>query len=574
MKRCYGPGCARKCERLLADLRGAQFGDAESLIRHHDTLLFLRAFPQSAKVVALSEALLASVEDQVGRLREGDADMGTFDDEAVSGIAGTTVTNAWTYELASWLVQRHSRRISPQWNVDEQYRHMATILPDCMPLFEDDSFVEADTPYLKWMQAAAGVQKSELAWLLPAMRRLPVSRLQRTSLYDALEVNLDWNLAGSGASRTLARRPVQKFFYHDAPLLQRKQVSLAAEMASTPLKLRKLSRGEGQEILDMTRDALAVRYRELHGTTHGSSECMFEADAGRGVRFYLWSLPDEWRLPLRGYFAGITIKNGVPINYIETIGLFEWLEVGFNTFYAYREGETAWIYSKVLHVLHQLAGATCFSIYPYQIGQDNEEAIQSGAFWFYRKLGFRPGRPDLLALAEREEKRIARDPGHRTSARTLRKLAEGRIFFEFGGNAPGRWDSFSVRTIGLAVQRKMAAEFDGDAGKMRRATTKALSKTLGVDLESWNAPEQWAFSNFAVTLSLVPGLSRWTSKDKHLLVDIIRAKAGPDETRYLKRLQQDHALRDALLRIGTNTTHSQETSRDLTRQSSNGTQDI
>ena len=108
---------------------------------------------------------------------------------------------------------------------------------------------------------------------------------------------------------------------------------------------------------------------------------------------FLWGLDVEWRLPLRGYYAGFTLKNGAPINYFEAIGLFEWMEVGFNTFYAFREGETAWIYSKVLHLLHQLAGVTCFSVYPYQIGQDNEEAIQSGAFWFYRKLGFRPGRP-------------------------------------------------------------------------------------------------------------------------------------------------------------------------------------
>lgn len=562
LKHCYGVGCAAECERCLAKLRGSQFADAESLLRLHDTLLFLRAFPHSARVVELTELLLAGVEDQVRRLRQSGADMSAFDDESVSGIAGTTITNSWTYELARWLVQHHSRHISPQWNIDEQYRHMATILPDCMPLFEDDSFVEADTPYLKWMRAAAGGRNGELTWLLRAMGRLSASPLERTSLYDALQVNLRWDLTGSPASRTLARRPVSRFFYHEAPLLQRKQVSIIDELAVAPLKMRKLSRAEGGNIIDMARDALAVRYRELHGTTHGDSNYVFEADAGRGVQLFVWGLDAEWRLPLRAYYAGFTLKNGVPINYFEAIGLFEWIEVGFNTFYAFREGETAWVYAKILHLLHQLAGVTCFSVYPYQIGQDNEEAIQSGAFWFYRKLGFRPGRPDLLALAEREEKAIARDPAHRTSPRTLRKLAEGHMFFELSGNARGRWDSFSARTIGLAVQRKMAARYGGDADKMRRATATALSKTLGVSLETWNARERWAFSNFAVALSLASGMARWTTKDKRSLVAIIRAKAGPDETRYLKCLQQDHAFRDALLRIGTSKIYSQQTLRD------------
>ena len=300
----------------------------------------------------------------------------------------------------------------------------------------------------------------------------------------------------------------------------------------------------------MAKDALAVRYRELHGSTHGDPNCVFEAEVGRGVELFIWGLDVDWRLPLRAYYAGFTLKNGVPVNYFEAIGLFEWIEVGFNTFYAFREGESAWIYSKVLHLLHQLAGVSSFSVYPYQIGQDNEEAIQSGAFWFYRKLGFRPGPPELLALAESEERKIARDPAHRTSPRTLRKLADGHMFYEFGSNAPGRWDSFSARALGLAVQRKMASSFAGDAAKMRRSTTKSLARTLSVNLDSWGAREQWAFGNFALVLSLVPGLARWTTEDKRSLITVICAKAGHDETRYLGLMQKHDALREAFLSLG------------------------
>jgi hypothetical protein len=553
MKRSYGPGSAEKCERLLAEMCGIELPTVEALIQFHDTLLFLRAFPQSARVVELADELLAAIESQVSKFNAVTADAAALDDESVSGIAGTTVRNTWTYELARWLVERHGAAIHAEWDLDEQYRHMATILPNFMPLLADDSFVEADTPYLRWMQAAAGAKDKELGWLLRSFERLPVARLDRTSLYDALGVNLAWDLTGSSASRTLARRPVSRYFFHDAPLLQRKQVSLADEPASAPLKLRQLSRVEGGKIIDMARHALAVRYRELHGSTYADPNYAFEGNVGRGVQMFIWGLDAEWRLPLRAYYAGFTLKNGVPVNYFEAIGLFEWIEVGFNTFYAFREGETAWIYSKILQLLHQWAGVTCFSVYPYQIGQDNEEAIRSGAFWFYRKLGFRPGRSDLLAITEREEKKIASDSKHRTSARTLRKLADGHMFFEFGDSPSGRWDSFSTRTLGLAVQRKMDAGFGGDAGKMRRATTKLLAKSLGLNLETLNAREQWAFSNFAIALSLAPELPRWTPAEKRSLLAIIRAKVGPSETRYLQLLQQHHRLRDAMLRAGADT---------------------
>ncbi len=550
MKGSYGAGCAAKCEGLLTHLRAAKFEEVESLIRFHDSLLFLRAFPQSEGVARLADKLLASIEPQVTSLLALPSAAELLDDEAVSGIAGTSVTNTWTLELARQLVERHPQDVGADWNGDDRYRQLATILPNCIPLLADDSFVEADTPYLKWIEAASGGEKLALPWLLKSFSNLTMPRRVRTSLYDALDVNLRWDLRDSPASRTLARRPVSRIFTHDGALIQRKQVSLYDEMNSSPLALRKLSRREGQRIIAIAQDALAVRYRELQGTTYGDPEYVFRADVGRGVQLFLLGLDVEWRLPLRAYYAGFTLKNGVPINYFEAIGMFEWMEVGFNTFYAFREGETAWIYSKVLHLLHQLAGVTCISVYPYQIGQDNEEAIQSGAFWFYRKLGFRPGRADLLAIVEREERKLARDPKHRTSARTLRKLADDHIFFEFGGTPVVRWDSFSTRTLGLRVQRKMAKDFEGDAQAMRTAATARLGNILGTSLDNWGAQQQSALSDFAVALSLVPDLPGWTPDDKRKLTSIIRAKAGPNETRYLRLLQQHDRLRDALLALG------------------------
>jgi len=549
-KRSYGPACAVKCEQVLRRLNGVQFGDAPTLIRAHDTLLFLRAFPQSAKVARLADSLLGGLELQVTHLLETTGDSEAFDDEAVSGIAGTTVTNTLTFDLARQLALRYGRQIQADSNVDEHSRQMGLTLPGVLPLLEDDSFVEADTPYLKWIEAASKRSQSSLVWLLDNFSRLELPSVLRTGLFSGLGVNIAWSLRNSPASRTLARNPVKKLFCHNAPLLQRKDVSLAGEIAAPQLPLNRLSRKEGRAILDMVQDAVTVRYRELQGTTYADPNTVLHSDVGRGLQLYLWGLLPEWRLPLRGYYAGFALKNGVPINYFEAIGLFEWKEIGFNTFYAYREGETAWIYAQYLHLLHQVAGTTCFSVYPYQIGQDNEEAIKSGAFWFYRKLGFRPGRADLLALTLAEEKKMSRDPRHRTSARTLRKLAEGHMFFEISDRPHGAWDSFSSRTLGLAVQHQLATEFNGNAQQMRRRTAIQLVKTLGLDIAKWSPGEQQAFSNFAVALSLMPNVADWPNSDKRELIAIIRAKAGPDETRYLNLLQQHEKLRSAFLRAG------------------------
>lgn len=537
-------------EKVLVSLRDFHCSDAESLVRFHDALLFLRAFPQSRKVIQLTENLLAGIAPQVARLRDSGVDLELLDSEQFSGIAGTTISDTFTYDVACWLVQRYREQLKVDWDFDEQGRQMSVSLPRLLPLLADDSLVEADTPYSDWLGIAAGGNNHILPWLLGRIEATRMNKLEKTAFYDALKISVSWNLGNGDASRTLARRNPSTMYIHRGPLIKRGQVSLQDELRSEPIPMRELSRSEGEEALDMVRAALTVRGRELYGTTRGDPGSVIEADPGRGVRIFLWGLPPERRLPLRAYHAGLTVKNGIPINYIEGISLFEWMEVGFNTFYAYREGETAWIYSKVLHLLHQRTNVTCFSVYPYQLGDHNEEAIKSGAFWFYRKLGFRPGRPDLLKLTEREEEKLRSNPEHRTSARILRKLAAAHVFYDFGEGPSGVWDTFSVRNIGLAVQRRMAEDFNGDPDKMRCVGTAELASILQVDPASWNAIERSAFENFALVLMLLPELRSWTRHEKQTLIQVILAKAGIDESDYLRLLQQHHELKSVLVVLG------------------------
>jgi hypothetical protein len=195
-------------------------------------------------------------------------------------------------------------------------------------------------------------------------------------------------------------------------------------------------------------------------------------------------------------------------------------------------------------------GTTCVSVYPYQLGHDNEEAIESGAFWFYRKLGFRPGRPELQRLVESEERRIGADPSYRTPARTLRRLAAGHVFYELPGSEVGAWDSFSTRNLGLRVNRRMAREFGGDSRRLRAASARSVVRALDVETSSLTASEQASLEDFALMLALIPDLSSWTRDEKQATVRIIRAKSKPDEMLYLHLLQSHGRLRDSLLRLG------------------------
>jgi hypothetical protein len=544
-----GASRAARVEALLRRLGRRRFGDTASLIRFHEVLLFLRAFPQRARVVRLTEALLSSFEERVAALRRARVDLSPLDSMEVSGIAGTAIEDPLNYDVARWLSRRFPTRVDVVWDEDALPSPLAETLPRFLPLLDDDAYVEADVPYLTWLRAAKGRSGRDLAWLLARFEGLPIPDRERAELFDSLGLTIRWELGNLRASRTRSWRPVRRVFYQRTPLIRRSEVELAREMI-TPLAVTRLSRRQGERTLDLMREVMTVRRRELWGTTHGDAAHVLRADVGRGLQIFLWGLPPERRLPLRAYFAGFSLKNGVPINYVEAIGLFEWMEVGFNTFYTFRDGESAWNYGQALRLLHEVLGTTCVSVYPYQLGLDNEEAIESGAFWFYRKLGFRPGRPELRATVEREEGRIAARPGYRTPKRTLRRLATGHLFLELPGTGRGAWDRFRIRDIGFAVQRRMARAYGGDATRMRLQCGAALARSLGERREAWRGQAGRVLEDFGLILGLVPGLSRWSAAEKQALARILRAKAGAEESGFLRLMQRHPGLREAILRLG------------------------
>src|SRR6202140_4327393 len=100
----FGRREAARVAKLLKRLDAARFPDSPSLIRFHEALLFLRAFPQSPTVVRVTGRILSSFYKKVEALRKGGADMDDFDTFEVSGIAGTQMEDTLSFDVASWLV--------------------------------------------------------------------------------------------------------------------------------------------------------------------------------------------------------------------------------------------------------------------------------------------------------------------------------------------------------------------------------------------------------------------------------------------------------------------------------------
>jgi hypothetical protein len=503
----FGAPDVQQLHHLLADIAGHRFPDARSLIRLHECLLFLRAYPADAQVMRLADAALFSFAPRVAELR----DLSAFEDAAVSGIAGTSFSAVFSYEVARQLAARYPRQIDIDWENYDQAEKLGPVLRRFLPLVQEDWPVEAHVPFRAWVDAARpprSSRSSALGWLLERIASLPLSPREHADLYESMELLLVWCI-GPRASRSRMRLPIRKPYFHRKPLLRRADIDLALELHGPPLPVKQLSKPEARKMLDLILDTSAVRYRELYGFTHPDTHRVFRADAGRGVEIVFFGVPPQWRLPLRAYHAGMFFKNGVPAGYVEVLSLFERAEVGFNLYYTFREGESAWLYARLLRLFRQILGVKCFSVDPYQVGLENDEALDSGAFWFYRKLGFRPLDPPAAQLVQREESRMRRTTGYRSTRRTLQKLARSYMLYECADAEPGAWDRFRVRNLGLRL-----AGMPADESPLRHIAAS------------------------------------WSAADKAAVEAIVRAKSGPGEAGYLHLMQRHPRLRAAAIELG------------------------
>ncbi len=155
-----------------------------------------------------AEKELRDFAKRVEFLREQDVDVSPLEHPQVSGIAGTPVTDKFSFYIVRWLMQRHPAQTSIYWDWFEDENRLATTWPRFIPLLAEDAFVEANVPYREWLRVARGRQ-SELAWLIDRFDELPLSDDAKAEIYDSQKLYVHWT-PSYRATRTGLRAPARK----------------------------------------------------------------------------------------------------------------------------------------------------------------------------------------------------------------------------------------------------------------------------------------------------------------------------------------------------------------------------
>ena len=186
MKGHFGRPAATRTATLLSRLARARLREPADLIRLHETALFLRAYPQSPRVLRLADEILFSFGERLPNL-----DQEPFEDPAISGIAGTSISTNFSYEIARSLTARYRRSIQIDWENYARADRLGMVLARLYPPAAEDWTVEPHVDWQRWFKAAGG----SIPWLL--------DRLEPET-YDLLEIPLHWDSVIPGDSLAYA----------------------------------------------------------------------------------------------------------------------------------------------------------------------------------------------------------------------------------------------------------------------------------------------------------------------------------------------------------------------------------
>ncbi len=543
LKLQFGPEAAACKRDLLRHFATTTLASASEVLALHELLCFWRAYPDDRALLAQVEAMLAGF----GERRDLRRHRAALQD---SGVAGTEIRYLFFTQMAQWVAQRWGDRLHIDWDEVGAGEHLEKILHLLALYSETPGLDEFGFSPRQWLDRLRGPQTTDGAFLVHRIAELDLDPVLREYVYEHLQVPMILRAGPGGPSRTRAKLPGVRLHVQTG-LLNTARPDLPTELERPPIRITALSARRGQAVIDLAREAMVTRSRDLDAFAYGDPHDVRLVDMGDGLVFAAIGLVPARRLMFEAVYGFLTFKNGVPIGYVLSSALLGSVEVAYNVFETYRGGEAGHVYGRLLAALRHLFAADTFTIYPYQLGGDgNDEGLQSGAWWFYQKLGFRARDERVLRLMNRELARMARDPRHRSSLATLEKLATANVFYDLGRPREDIIGRLPLGEVGLTITAYLAGRFGARRREARTVCAREAAAMLGA---GWPlrmpAGERLAWERWAPLVLILPGVASWSDEEKRALVDVIRAKGGRREAAFVARFDGHRRLRAAVVHL-------------------------
>lgn len=401
------------------------------LTTYYESLLFIMAFPPDKKTLDLAERevrrITALLKKQPQKVKE------LFIN---SGIPFSGYGGSFLHDFLRWLLSNPDATVSIN-SIDNTLFDLNEVLKVTLPS-QQRSITTIGYTNENLLNELVPDKNQRLPYIINELSRLDSTPFIKDHYVRGLALFVDITPKNKWLSKAHNRIEIPEYFFHSEmikhfdvrDLLNRKIPDAAV-----------LSEPEKQKLIRVIRNAMVMTERETDPITYMKEDSLRLYYLERGVSVALYGMTPDRQLPMESYIGYTLFKNGYPAAYAGG-WVFGWRsDYGLNIFDQFRGGESAYMVTQVLRVYRQLFHVNYFLVEPSQFGLDGKEGIETGVFWFYYKLGFRPVDLRLRQLAKNEYEKIKSTKGYRSSRETLIKFTDSNIFLMLGKRVqPGVYD--------------------------------------------------------------------------------------------------------------------------------------
>ncbi len=524
----YGADIEQRKRELITALTTQPPRTMRALVQLHEDLLFLRAFPGEPQTLQLVLHALEQIETWFGKTRR--SDRATLDD---TGAIGSKARYVFPFPIVQWLVRRAAGEVEVDWRNYDNCSRLDLPLRAFARVTERDGFDSGEYTTREWVNIARRRDvQTDLQWMIEALNT--ATGFDADQLWTAAEPPIVWDLKRSRWSVTHNALRAKHRVMRRA---MRRPLPDPARHIATPLKhIRTLAPRQAREVIDVTRAALTARCREVVSISYANPNEVHLCDLGQGAALAVIGAVPRYRMSIEANYGYLLLSNGVPIGYGGVTAFFRQANTGINIFDPFRGSEAAFLWVEMLRAFQTLFGVRRFIVNGYQFGEGNAEAIRSGAYWFYYRMGFRPVSPTQKKLAAREASRLAKPGAERSSVAMLKALAMGDLVLDLPGfDEEDYFDETLLPQLGARAAAKLAAEPLASRGAAEQQLAAKLAAALGVrSMKNWPAAERRAFAMLAPAVSIVSDLASWSSAERRSVVVMMRNKGHAQESIYAR----------------------------------------
>ncbi len=477
---------------LLSELSVAKITDPIKLTIYMDMLLFTLAHPQSNKIrmVATKEIKRISLLMKMEKFRMHESVVN-------SGLPFAPVRTRFSHEIIQSLLNNKKLELvfdgfeDPQLSLNE-------VLKLTMPSVEREITTAGMTneELLEYL----GVEAKDIPeFLVQELSKYRDKPLTMDFLFDTLSMYVKVFPKTEKLSRAFNKlntpidiqSEIWKRFDH---------ISLLQTPIGNPTEL---SAKEKSELIETIKNSLLLTARETDPVTYMQEDSLRLYTLNRGISIAFYSMIPERQLSFESYVGFTLFKNGYPASYGGAWIFGKRMLFGINIFEPYRGGESGLILCQLLRLYKQVFGVDYIEVEPYQYGLDNPEGIQSGAYWFYYRFGFRSLDKDLAKLAEKEFGKIKTTPGYRSSEKTLVRFTESNIVLQENKEIPP-----TVADISSQITELIAKRYKGNRQLAIESMVNDFLTKSNINQNEYTDNEQRVLGEYACWAALQKGLNK------------------------------------------------------------------